>query len=129
MSCLYCLSENVEGALACVTCSRDIAIPASLVAGRSDLLQKRESIRRELHRARGHLVEMIRPARMRNPADGVSVLRRNDQRPGDSVQAWHCFRELHVLTLPACDNGVDFERNRDVIRLSVSAGDRGQFQV
>ena len=59
MSCPYCLSENVEGALVCVICSRDIAIPASLVAERDDLHQEREAIRRELRRARDEL-EMIR---------------------------------------------------------------------
>jgi hypothetical protein len=59
MSCFYWLSENVEAALICANCSRDIAIPASLIAERDDLIQKREAIRAELRKARDEL-EMIR---------------------------------------------------------------------
>jgi hypothetical protein len=58
MPCPYCLSENTEHNLVCVVCSRDIAIPATLIAERDDLLRKRDLIRDELHSARQE-IEMI----------------------------------------------------------------------
>ena len=57
--CPYCLSENASNALVCSICSRDIAVPATLIAERDDLLRKRDLIRDELSRARGEL-ELIR---------------------------------------------------------------------
>jgi hypothetical protein len=59
MSCLFCLFENVEGTLVCVNCSRDIAIPALLIAERDELLQKRDAIKTVLLQAREEL-ELIR---------------------------------------------------------------------
>jgi hypothetical protein len=59
MICPYCLRENAPEALVCSTCSRDIAVPATLIAERDDLLRKRDSIRDELSRARAEL-ELIR---------------------------------------------------------------------
>jgi hypothetical protein len=53
--CPYCLGENVEGALACSSCSRDIAPPATLIAERDDLLRKRELLREELRQARAEI--------------------------------------------------------------------------
>lgn len=66
MSCPFCLSENVEGTLVCGTCSRDIAVPASLIAERDDLLKKRDSIKIALLKARGEL-EMIRTRKNLRP--------------------------------------------------------------
>ena len=59
MICPYCLSENASSILVCSTCSRDIAVPATLIAERDDLLRKRDVIRDELSRAQAEL-EMIR---------------------------------------------------------------------
>jgi len=59
MMCPYCLSENASNALVCSTCSRDIAVPTTLIAERDDLLRKRDFIRDELSRARVEL-ELIR---------------------------------------------------------------------
>lgn len=58
MICFYCKSENATEALVCSTCSRDIAVPATLLAERDALVRKREATRDELRRARGEL-EMI----------------------------------------------------------------------
>jgi hypothetical protein len=55
MMCPYCLSENASNALVCSTCSRDIAVPTTLIAERDDLLRKRDFIRDELSRARAEL--------------------------------------------------------------------------
>jgi hypothetical protein len=55
MSCPYCLAENIEGRLVCVSCSRDIAVPPALLAERDDLKRKRDLIRGELQRARDEL--------------------------------------------------------------------------
>jgi hypothetical protein len=41
-SCVYCRSENAEGALVCAACSRDIAIPATLIAELDDFVRKRD---------------------------------------------------------------------------------------
>jgi hypothetical protein len=59
MMCPYCLSENASNTLVCSTCSRDIAVPATLIAERDDLVRKRDLIRDELFRARAEL-ELIR---------------------------------------------------------------------
>ncbi len=45
--------------LVCLTCSRDIAVPATLIAERDDLLTKRDAAREELQRAMAEL-QMIR---------------------------------------------------------------------
>jgi hypothetical protein len=59
MTCPFCQSENVEGTLVCVTCSRDIAVPPTLLAERDELLRKRNMIEGELRKARDKL-DMIR---------------------------------------------------------------------
>jgi hypothetical protein len=61
-SCPYCLSENPGAALVCIVCSKDIAIPATLIAERDELLRKRDLVWDELRRARGE-IEMIRNRR------------------------------------------------------------------
>jgi len=62
MKCPYCQCENVESALVCSACSRDIAVPATLIAERDDLLRKRERLRDELRHARTE-IERIRSRR------------------------------------------------------------------
>ena len=52
MPCPYCRSEHPDNALVCAVCSRDIAIPATLIAERDDLLRKRDLIQDELRSAR-----------------------------------------------------------------------------
>jgi hypothetical protein len=58
MICPFCHRENVEGALVCVACSRDIAVPETLLAERDDLIRKRDLIRTELRKAREELDRM-----------------------------------------------------------------------
>jgi hypothetical protein len=58
MNCPYCRSENADDALACANCSRDIAIPATLIAERDELLRKRDLLRDELRQARAELEEI-----------------------------------------------------------------------
>ncbi|MBR0824138.1 hypothetical protein JQ596_01225 [Bradyrhizobium manausense] len=55
MKCPYCQAENAEGAMVCSACSRDIGIPATLIAERDDLLRKRELLIEELRQARGEI--------------------------------------------------------------------------
>jgi hypothetical protein len=55
MKCPYCQSDNVESALVCASCSRDIAVPTTLIAERDDLLHKRGQLRDELRRARAEI--------------------------------------------------------------------------
>ena len=59
--CPYCQAENAESALVCVSCSRDIAVPATLIAERDDLLRKRDQLRDELTRAREEAQSIMRP--------------------------------------------------------------------
>ena len=63
MNCPYCRSENADDALVCATCSRDIAVPPTLIAERDELLRKRDLLLDELRRARSE-IEMIRSRRM-----------------------------------------------------------------
>ena len=55
MKCPYCQSEHVESALVCASCARDIAIPATLIAERDDLLRKRDQLRDQLRQARAEI--------------------------------------------------------------------------
>jgi hypothetical protein len=64
-SCPYCLSENRADALVCAACSRDIAVPATLIAERDDLLRKRDLIRDELRNARQEIEMIINRAKSR----------------------------------------------------------------
>jgi hypothetical protein len=54
-ACPFCLRENAAAALVCATCSRDIAVPSSLLAERDDLRRKRDAAREELSRAKREL--------------------------------------------------------------------------
>jgi hypothetical protein len=62
MSCPFCLSENSGEVL---VCARDIAIPASLITERDDLLRKRDRVRDELRRARQEIETIITRGRSR----------------------------------------------------------------
>jgi hypothetical protein len=53
--CPYCAQPNAPQALVCRSCSRDIAIPASLIAERDDLIRKRARAREELVNAKAEL--------------------------------------------------------------------------
>jgi hypothetical protein len=64
MTCPYCGSDNVESALVCAACARDIAVPASLIAERDELLRKRDRLRSELREARNE-IEAIKTGRKR----------------------------------------------------------------
>jgi hypothetical protein len=65
MTCPYCRSENAEDALVCAACSRDIAVPTTLIAERDELLRKRDQLREELRRARGEVEAIIRRRKSR----------------------------------------------------------------
>jgi hypothetical protein len=65
--CPYCARENASGALVCSSCSRDIAVPESLVAEREELAGKRDLLRQELQKARSEL-EMLRRRRKHRSA-------------------------------------------------------------
>jgi len=64
MNCPYCRSKNADDALVCASCSREVAIPATLIAERDELLRKRDLLRDELRQARGEL-EAIKGRRKR----------------------------------------------------------------
>lgn len=66
MMCPFCREENDAGALACVSCSRDIAIPESLKAERDDLIRKRDLLRDELMQAKGELERARRDKKRRS---------------------------------------------------------------
>ena len=65
MNCPYCRSENAEDALVCAACSRDIAVPATLIAERDELLRKRDHLREELRRARSAVEAIVRRRKSR----------------------------------------------------------------
>lgn len=65
MSCPYCCAGTAEGALVCSACGRDIAVPATLLAERDDLLRKREELRDELRLARDEVEAITRRRKSR----------------------------------------------------------------
>jgi hypothetical protein len=60
IACPFCLQENAAAALVCAVCSRDIAVPASLLAERDELFRKRDAAREELSNAKRELEELRR---------------------------------------------------------------------
>lgn len=62
--CPYCAQPNAPHALVCCSCSRDIAIPASLIAERDDLLRKRAKAQEELASAKAELESLRRRGRL-----------------------------------------------------------------
>jgi hypothetical protein len=65
MRCPFCLKENVAEALVCDSCTRDIAVPKSLIAERDELVRKRDIVRQELLTARAEL-ERLRRQKIRS---------------------------------------------------------------
>lgn len=63
--CPYCQAENADSALVCASCARDVAVPATLIAERDDLLRKRDHLRDELARARDEVEAMMRRRKSR----------------------------------------------------------------
>ena len=64
--CPFCARENASNALVCGFCTRDIAVPASLMAERDDLARKRDAVREELTRARSELDALKRNQKPRS---------------------------------------------------------------
>jgi hypothetical protein len=63
--CPFCMQENAASALVCASCSRDIAVPVSLLAERDELVQKRDFVRQQLIEARAGLEALRRNRRNR----------------------------------------------------------------
>lgn len=62
--CPYCTQPNAPHALVCCSCSRDIAVPASLIAERDDLIRKRAKAQEELASAKAELETLRRRGRL-----------------------------------------------------------------
>jgi len=56
----------MSGALVCANCSRDIAVPESLLGERDQLLRKRDGVREELSKAKHALDQLRRGKRYRS---------------------------------------------------------------
>jgi hypothetical protein len=67
MMCPFCLQENALNALVCDSCSRDIAVPGSLIAERDELIEKRDTLQQKLSAARAEL-ERLRHRKKRRSA-------------------------------------------------------------
>ena len=57
--CPFCLQDNVAQAQVCQSCSRDIAVPASLIAERDELVRKRDTVRLELLTVKAELERLL----------------------------------------------------------------------
>ena len=55
MPCPFCKMEMADQALVCGACGRDTAIPESLIAERTELLAKADTLRSELAAASARL--------------------------------------------------------------------------
>jgi hypothetical protein len=66
MMCPFCAQENASAALVCATCSRDIAVPASLIDERDQLIRKRDAAREELSSVKRELEALRRGERYRS---------------------------------------------------------------
>jgi hypothetical protein len=64
ITCFYCQHQNSPAVLVCSACSRDIAIPASLLTERDQLAGKRDALREELRSIRAQ-IDALRPAKPR----------------------------------------------------------------
>jgi hypothetical protein len=56
---------SVGTGLVCASCARDIAVPATLIAERDDLLRKRDELRDELRRATDEVEAIMRRRKSR----------------------------------------------------------------
>jgi hypothetical protein len=65
ITCPFCVQENASSALVCASCSRDIAVPVSLIDERDDLVRKRDAAREELSKAKRALEELKRSKKYR----------------------------------------------------------------
>jgi hypothetical protein len=65
ITCPFCVQENASVALVCASCSRDIAVPVSLIDERDDLVRKRDAAREELSKAKRALEELKRSKKYR----------------------------------------------------------------
>jgi hypothetical protein len=63
--CPFCVQENASAAVVCATCSRDIAVPVSLIAEREELFRKRDAAREELSKAKSELETLKRDKKYR----------------------------------------------------------------
>jgi len=66
-SCPFCTRDNHPDATVCGSCGRDIAIPASLLEERDELIRKRDHVRAELLRTRAELERLRRKPTLRSP--------------------------------------------------------------
>ncbi|NOJ46985.1 hypothetical protein HCN50_12125 [Bradyrhizobium sp. WSM 1744] len=64
-ACPYCVRENPPEARICGSCSRELAVPESLLAERDELARKRDMLRLEVDQARAEL-EALRRNRKRS---------------------------------------------------------------
>ena len=64
-TCPFCFADHPESALVCSSCARDIAIPASLVAERDELIRKRDILREELQTGRRELEKILNSKKLR----------------------------------------------------------------
>ena len=64
-ACPFCLRENASGALVCASCTRDIAVPMSLLNERDELARKCDAVRDELSKAKRALEEFKRGKKRR----------------------------------------------------------------
>jgi hypothetical protein len=58
MICPFCQKQNVTEALVCASCSRDIAVPLSLMTERDELVRKRDAIKEELLTANREILRL-----------------------------------------------------------------------
>ena len=65
-TCPFCLQRNSSGALVCRSCSRDIAVPVSLLNERDELARKRDVAREQLSEAKRALEELKRGRKHRS---------------------------------------------------------------
>lgn len=63
--CPYCQAETADSALVCPSCARDIAVPATLIAERDDLVRNRDQLRDELTQARNEVEAIMRRRKSR----------------------------------------------------------------
>ena len=64
--CPFCVQANSAAALVCAGCSRDIVVPAALIAERDDLIRKRDMVREELTKVRRELEAFNRGKKYRS---------------------------------------------------------------
>lgn len=62
--CPFCTQPVAPRALVCSSCSRDVAIPESLIAERDDLIRKRDLAGEELAHAKAELETLRRRQRL-----------------------------------------------------------------